>query len=60
MLSSEQVDRYQHDGYLFPLPALLQELDPLETLQDVAFSYDRAGSSGTAMLRHKIGNERAN
>jgi len=38
---------------VFPLAALLQKLDPLETLQDVAFSDDRAGSFKAAMLRHK-------
>jgi hypothetical protein len=38
---------------LFPLAALFQELDPLETFQDVAFSDDSAGASKAAMLRHK-------
>lgn len=38
---------------LFPLAAFLEQLDPLETLQDVALSDDRAGSSKTAMLGHK-------
>lgn len=38
---------------VFPLAALFEQLDSLETLQDVAFSDDRAGSFKTAMLRHK-------
>lgn len=38
----------------FPLAALFEELDPLETLQNVALSDDRAGSSKTAVLRHKL------
>jgi len=44
----------------FPLAALLEQLDPLETLQNVAFRNDRAGSSKAAVLRHKLGNERKN
>src|SRR6266404_2501262 len=35
------------------LAALLQKLDALETLQDVPFRRDGAGSFETAMLRHK-------
>ena len=37
---------------VFPLAAFLEQLDTLETLQDVALSNDRAGSSKTAMLGH--------
>src|SRR5678816_1189002 len=39
---------------ILKLTALLQELDPLETLQYVAFRGDGAGSFETAMLRHKM------
>jgi hypothetical protein len=37
------------------LTALLKQLDSFETLQNVAFRDDRAGSSEAAMLRHKLG-----
>ena len=36
----------------FPLVALLEQLDALETLQDVSLRCDRAGAFETAMLRH--------
>jgi hypothetical protein len=36
----------------FPLAALFKQFDALETLQNVAFRHDRAGSSKTAVLRH--------
>jgi hypothetical protein len=36
-----------------PLSALLQEIDALETFQDVAFGRDGAGAFQAAMLRHK-------
>jgi hypothetical protein len=42
----------------FPLAALLEQFDAFETLQDVAFGDDGAGPSKTAMLRHKLENER--
>ena len=38
---------------VFPLTAFLEQLDALETLQDVAFSDNGASSSKTAMLGHK-------
>ena len=47
-----------HATAFFPLAALFQQLNPLETLQNVPFGYDSAGSSKTAMLRHKLKNER--
>lgn len=37
----------------FPLAAFLEEFDPLETLQNIAFRDDGAGSSETSMLRHR-------
>jgi hypothetical protein len=43
---------------LLPLSALFEQLDPLETLQDIALCDDRAGSSETAMLGHNSKNER--
>ncbi len=43
-----------HDFAAFlPLPAFLEQLDALETLQDIAFGRDGAGAFETAMLRHK-------
>jgi hypothetical protein len=44
----------------FPLAALLKQLDAFEALQDVTLGDDGAGSSKTAMLRHKLENERPN
>jgi hypothetical protein len=38
----------------FPLAAFLEQLDPLETLQDVTLGNDGAASSKAAMLRHKL------
>jgi hypothetical protein len=34
----------------FPLAAFLEQLDPLETLQNIAFRDNRTGSSETSML----------
>ena len=42
-----------HLAAFFPLAALFEQLDALETLQNVAFRDDGAGSSETAMLRHR-------
>jgi hypothetical protein len=42
---------------LFPLAALFEQLDAFETLQDVPFGDNGAGSSETAVLRHKLENE---
>lgn len=38
---------------VFPLAALFEQFDALETLQDVAFRDNSAGSSKTSMLGHK-------
>src|SRR3954454_21595907 len=37
-----------------PLAALLEQLDPFETFQNVSFRGDGAGAFETAMLRHKL------
>jgi hypothetical protein len=34
----------------FPLAAFLEQLDPLETLQNIAFRDNRTGSSETSVL----------
>ena len=39
-----------HFAAFFPLTTLLEQLDPLETLQNIALRDDRAGSSETSML----------
>ena len=45
--------RKAHDFRAFlELPALLQELDALETFQDIPLRRDGAGAFETAMLRH--------
>ncbi len=41
------------------LTALFEQFDALETLQNVALYGDGAGAFEAAMLRHKIGNLRA-
>jgi hypothetical protein len=46
-----------HLAALLPLPALLQQIDPLESLQDIAFRGDGAGAFETAMLRHNGGRD---
>jgi len=38
----------------FPLAALFKQLDAFEAFQDITLGDDGAGSSKTAMLRHKL------
>ena len=44
----------QHAVALLPLAALLEEFNPLETFQDVAFGAQGADRSETSVLRHKL------
>lgn len=46
----------EHLAALFPLPALFEQFNALETLQDIAFGRDRAGAFQAAMLRHDLVN----
>jgi hypothetical protein len=42
-----------HLADLLPLPALFQQIDSFESLQDIALGGDGAGASETTVLRHK-------
>jgi hypothetical protein len=42
-----------HAATLFPLSALFEQVNALETLQDVAFGRNGAGGTKAAMLGHK-------